>query len=136
MKRGLIYPMQILFIYTLVFCTYAHDTEFFENNYIKKEHRVQMRDGKRLFTAVYSPKDTINTYPILIWRTPYSVGPYGEDNYVQYRRETWHHYVEEGYIIVFQDVRGRFMSEGEFVNMRPYILNKKDNAYEITVNAS
>ena len=86
-----------------------------------------MRDGIKLFTAVYSPKDTTTTYPMLIRRTPYSVGAYGEDKYVKHRTKPWHHFVEEGYIFVFQDVRGRFMSGGEYVNMRPYIANKKDS---------
>ncbi|HVO74573.1 MAG TPA: CocE/NonD family hydrolase [Ignavibacteriaceae bacterium] len=105
----------------------AQENKFLEENYIKKEYRIPMRDGVKLFTAVYSPKDTSVKYPIIIWRTPYSVGPYGEDKYVVYRRETWQHFIDEGYIIVFQDVRGRFMSEGDFVNMRPYIPDKKSN---------
>lgn len=105
---------------------FANQNHFLENNYQKKEYRIPMRDGKKLFTAVYSPKNISSSYPILLWRTPYSAGPYGEDKYVTFRRETWHHFAKEGYIIVFQDVRGRFMSEGEYVNMRPYTLNKED----------
>jgi putative CocE/NonD family hydrolase len=105
----------------------AQKTQLLEKNYSKREYRIPMRDGKKLCTAVYSPLDTTTAYPILLWRTPYNVGPYGEDKYVKYKSDTWRHFVEEGYIIVFQDVRGRFMSEGEFVNMRPHISNKKDN---------
>ena len=86
-----------------------------------------MRDGIKLFTSVYTPKDSSEKYPIIIWRTPYSVGPYGEDKFPVYRRYTWQHFIEEKYIIVFQDVRGRFMSEGNFVNMTPYITEKKSN---------
>jgi putative CocE/NonD family hydrolase len=114
----------------LFFCAltvYAGDLTYLEKHYTKKEFRIPMRDGIKLFTAVYSPKDTTTTYPLLIRRTPYSTGAYGEDKYVKTRTKPWHHFAEEGYIIVFQDVRGRFMSEGEFVNMRPYIANKKDN---------
>ncbi|MEP6593487.1 MAG: hypothetical protein ABJC51_07335, partial [Acidobacteriota bacterium] len=50
-------------------------------SYTKYEYMVPMRDGVRLFTSVYSPKDAARTYPILITRTPYSVAPYGVDNY-------------------------------------------------------
>ncbi len=92
-------------------------------HYTKFEHRIPMRDGARLFTAVYLPNDTSTTYPILMTRTPYSCAPYGADRYpgsLGPIRE----FVEEGYIFVCQDVRGRFMSEGDFVNMRPHIARK------------
>ena len=115
-------------IYFFVFSSIsllAQENRFLEENYNKKEYRIEMRDGIKLFTAVYSPKDTSIKYPIIIWRTPYSVGPYGEDKFSTYRRYTWEHFIEEKYIIVFQDVRGRFMSEGNFHDMTPYIINKK-----------
>jgi hypothetical protein len=85
-----------------------------------------MRDGVRLFTAVYVPKDSSRAYPFLIDRTPYSVGPYGVD---QYRSQLGPspEFDKAGYIFVFQDVRGRFMSEGQFVEMRPHVDNKKSN---------
>jgi putative CocE/NonD family hydrolase len=105
----------------------AQENRLLEENYTKREYRIEMRDGIKLFTAVYSPKDTSEKYPILIWRTPYSIGPYGEDKYVTKRRETWQHFIDEGYIIVFQDVRGMFMSEGEFENVRPFIAEKKSS---------
>jgi putative CocE/NonD family hydrolase len=114
-------------LFLCVLNVYAGDLTYLEKHYTKKEYRIPMRDNIKLFTAVYSPKDTTTTYPILIRRTPYSVGPYGENKYVKRRTKPWHHFAEEGFIIVFQDVRGRFMSEGEYVNMRPYIPNKKDN---------
>jgi putative CocE/NonD family hydrolase len=82
-----------------------------------------MRDGARLFTAVYTPKDTSEQYPLLLNRTPYSVGPYGESRFPQYFGPP-RGLVEEGYIFALQDVRGRFMSEGEFVNMRPHNTDK------------
>ena len=79
---------------------------------------------RRLFTSVYVPKDTSQPYPILIDRTPYSVGPYGED---QYKKQIGpsDEFEKAGYIIVYQDVRGRYMSEGEFVEMHPHIDVKK-----------
>jgi len=114
----------VLFFCALTACT--GDLTYLEKHYNKKEYRIPMRDGIKLVTDVYSPKDTTTTYPILLHRTPYSTGAYGEDKYVKERTKPWHHLAEEGYIIVFQDVRGRFMSEGEYVNMRPYIPDKKD----------
>ena len=76
-----------------------------------------MRDGIRLFTAIYSPKDTSKTYPILLTRTPYSIAPYGPDAFPHNTSR----FARDGYIIVLQDVRGRFMSEGEFVDVRPIV---------------
>jgi hypothetical protein len=83
-----------------------------------------MRDGVKLFTSVYVPKDTARQYPILVTRTPYSVSPYGVDNYRSSLGPS-ERFAREGYIFVYQDVRGRNMSEGEFVNMRPQIDNKR-----------
>jgi len=93
-------------------------------HYTKFEYRIPMRDGVRLFTAVYVPKDTSHAYPFLITRTPYSVAPYGVD---QYREQLGPspEFDHAGYIFVFQDARGRYMSEGTFVEMRPHIDVKK-----------
>src|SRR5215475_167227 len=96
----------------------------FKDRYVKSEHQITMRDGVRLYTVVYSPKDASQKYPILMTRTPYSAGPYGADSY---RRSLGPSaaFMREGYIFVYQDVRGTFMSEGEFEDMRPHIPNKK-----------
>ncbi|UBM62686.1 CocE/NonD family hydrolase [Candidatus Sulfidibacterium hydrothermale] len=99
----------------------AQETYSVKDHYNKAEYRIPMRDGVKLFTAVYTPKDTTKNYPILIWRTPYSCWPYGKDKFRQLPVEL----AKDGFIFVYQDVRGRFMSEGKFVNMRPYIPNKK-----------
>lgn len=95
-----------------------------KEHYTKYEYRIAMRDGVRLFTSVYVPKDTSHAYPFLINRTPYSVAPYGVD---QYRSQLGPSpdFDKSGYIFVNQDVRGRFMSEGAFVEMRPHIDDKK-----------
>src|SRR5262249_43056233 len=92
-------------------------------HYTKQEQLVRMRDGVRLFTSIYTPKDTSQQYPILMMRTPYSVGPYGKD---AYRSSLGPNYLftKEGYIFVYQDVRGCYMSEGKFVDMRPHIDKK------------
>ena len=97
----------------------AQGLEYVKANYTKYEYRIPMRDGMRLFTAVYVPKDQSQTYPIMLTRTPYSVQPYGVD---EYKTDLGPSplFGKEGYIVVYQDVRGRWMSEGEFVNMRPH----------------
>jgi putative CocE/NonD family hydrolase len=97
-----------------------------QDNYVKKEFRITMRDGVKLFTSVYMPKDTTQQYPILLQRTPYSVAPYGEFNYKR-RLGPNPLFTTERYIYVYQDVRGRHMSEGQFHEMTPAIDNKKDN---------
>lgn len=98
--------------------------DYVKSHYTKYEYRIPMRDGKRLFTSAYVPKDTSQPYPILIDRTPYSVGPYGED---QYKKQIGpsDEFEKGGYIIVYQDVRGRYLSEGNFLEMRPHIDVKK-----------
>ena len=102
----------------------AQGLDYVKSHYTKYEFRIPMRDGKRLFTAVYAPKDAAQRYPILLVRTPYSVQPYGAD---QYKSDLGPSpaFGKEGYIFAYQDVRGRWMSEGEFVNVRPQIPNKK-----------
>ncbi len=95
-----------------------------KEHYTKYEYRIPMRDGVHLFTAVYVPKDSSRTYPFLIDRTPYSVAPYGVDLYRKQLGPSVE-FDRAGYIFVFQDVRGRYMSEGTFVEMTPHIDNKK-----------
>jgi putative CocE/NonD family hydrolase len=85
------------------------------SHYTKYEFRIPMRDGVKLFTIVYAPKDTVQRYPILIHRTPYSVPPYGIDNYKAVLGPS-ELFTEEGFIFVYQDVRGRYLSEGTFVD--------------------
>ena len=89
-------------------------------HYTKYEFRIPMRDGKRLFTSVYVPKDASKQYPFLMQRTPYNVGPYGVDNY-KTRLGPSEAFDRAGYIFVFQDVRGRYLSEGDFIEMRPHL---------------
>ncbi len=93
--------------------------EYVKAHYTKYEYEISMRDGKKLFTSVYAPKDTAQSYPILLLRTPYSVSPYGEDNYRSDLGPS-EIFAKDGFIFVYQDVRGRWMSEGEFVNVRPH----------------
>lgn len=117
--------MRPLAIHAILVCLatasslFAQGKEAILAGYTKYEYRIPMRDGAKLFTAVYVPKDDSKPYPFLMCRTPYTVGPYGidlsKDNLGPSPL-----FGKEGYIFVYQDVRGRWMSEGEFVNMRPH----------------
>jgi putative CocE/NonD family hydrolase len=105
----------------------APPEDYVRAQYTKYEFRIPMRDGKRLFTSVYVPKDLVGgPYPFLMDRTPYSVAPYGEDQYPKHLGPS-EEFEKSGYIFVYQDVRGRWMSEGDFVEMRPHIDVKKSN---------
>ncbi len=113
----------------LAFFPQTINEQWVKEHYVKKEYTIPMRDGVKLFTAVYMPRNTDDTkekHPFLMIRTPYSCAPYGEDKY-QPRLWTfhWREYLKEGYIIVIQDVRGRWMSEGTFMDVRPFNPNKK-----------
>ncbi|WP_031425699.1 CocE/NonD family hydrolase [Flavimarina sp. Hel_I_48] len=102
----------------------AQDLEYVKAHYDKKEVMIEMRDGIKLHTTIYSPKDKSKKYPMLMMRTPYSCKPYGE-NAFKNRIGPNEFLVKEGNIFVHQDVRGRWNSEGVYDNMRPYIPNKK-----------
>lgn len=89
-------------------------------DYVKSENLIPMRDGVRLYTAVYAPKDIpAEGAPILLMRTPYGCRPYGAEMAKFFGDKIYKPYIEAGYIFAFQDVRGRWMSEGTFVNVRP-----------------
>lgn len=92
-------------------------------NYMKSEHQIAMRDGVKLFTSVYVPKDSTKKYPIIMSRTPYSVAPYGPDAYRSMLGPS-PLFMPEGFIFVYQDVRGRVMSEGDFKWMAPFKVRK------------
>jgi putative CocE/NonD family hydrolase len=88
-------------------------------HYTKHDHMIRMRDGVSLFTSVYLPKDRSIKYPIVLIRTPYSVAPYGVDQYRPVIGPS-EHFMKDGFIVVYQDVRGRYMSEGEWTEVRPH----------------
>lgn len=92
--------------------------------YTKHEFKIRMRDGVSLFTSVYTPKDAARAYPIMMTRTPYSVAPYGIDNYRPGLGPS-PAFQKEGFIFVYQDVRGRFLSEGAFVEVTPHKAVKR-----------
>lgn len=97
---------------------------YIQLHYAKQEHLIPMRDGVKLFTAVYVPRDSTKTYPMLMKRTPYSVAPYGPDKFAAALGPS-EQAVKAGYIFVNQDVRGRFQSEGEFQQVTPHVTNKR-----------
>jgi uncharacterized protein len=109
----------------------SEDSTWVRDNYIKIERMIPARDGAKLFTAIYMPKDSSVKHPILFNRTPYSCFPYGEDKisprlYGSY----WLNYLKMGYIIAVQDVRGRYMSGGDFVDVRPFNPAKKGTEFD------
>ena len=120
----------ILVLFSIVFfvnCTNVDlKNNFVEENYTKEEVTIRMRDGINLHTTIYSPKDKSVSYPILLMRTPYSCSPYGKEK-MKTNIGPNINLMKEGNIIVYQDVRGRWMSEGTYDNMRAYLPNKKDN---------
>jgi putative CocE/NonD family hydrolase len=122
--------MRLTFLLLLASLTYAQapdspeDTarkqlEYTRAHYTKYDYRIPMRDGIKLYTSVYVPKDTSQKYPILMQRTPYSVGPYGIDNYKNFVGPS-DLFTKEGFIVVYQDVRGRYLSEGTFIDVPPH----------------
>lgn len=104
----------------------TEENTFAKEHYTKKEVMIEMRDGIKLHTTIYSPKDTSKSYPMLLKRTPYSCRPYGEDKFPS-KVGPNKYLMEEGNIMVYQDVRGRWNSEGVYDNMRAFIPNKSGN---------
>jgi len=102
---------------------------YIKENYTRSSHKIPMRDGTHLFTIVYAPKDKSQTYPIIMTRTPYGIHPYEDDKY-RFTLGPNRNFIKEGYIFVYQDVRGRYMSEGVYANMRPQ-LQRKGGAKDI-----
>lgn len=119
---------KVLFSIVLLFCTLTvlaqvGSPEYMKEHYDKREVYIKMRDGVSLFTSIYEPKDKSVKHPVIMERTGYSVSPYGEDKYKDMTE--YLPYVKAGYIFVFQDVRGKNMSEGTFENIRPFIEGKQ-----------
>ena len=104
--------------------TEAIDDRWLKAHYTKSEYMIPMRDGVKLYTAVYTPKNKRTKHPILMQRTPYGHSPYGKKSTNIWRNKIFENYLRAEYILVFQDTRGRWMSEGDFVNVPPYIEHK------------
>lgn len=111
------------------------DASWFNANYVKREYMIPMRDGIRLYTAVFTPKSRKGGHPILLTRTPYGCAPYGRRNASFWEQPIYGQYLRAEYIIVFQDVRGRWRSEGKFVNVRPLTADKASGGIDETTDA-
>ena len=131
--------MKKLFILLFVLPFFAAaqdiDSTWVVNNYTKKEVMIPMRDGVKLFTTIYAPKDVSEKHPIIITRTPYSCAPYGEDKFAAIWNNPRKYFFKEKYIYIIQDVRGRWMSEGIFQDVRPFNPNKKGNEIDESSDA-
>ncbi len=127
MKNGLLSCL-IWVLATAALFAQENTAEYVKEHYDKSEKYITMRDGKRLFTAIYTPKDKSKKYPILLNRTPYTVAPYGENEY-KTSLGNFPEMMKLGYIFVYQDVRGKWMSEGEFDDIRP--TKTKENGHQI-----
>ncbi|WP_109097538.1 CocE/NonD family hydrolase [Aquimarina sp. AU58] len=119
----------IVLLYTSVMFSQEADSYTIKEHYTKQEVDIVMRDGVKLHTTIYTPKDTSKKYPILMHRTPYSSRPYGKDEF-RSKIGPNEFLMKEGNIIVYQDVRGRWMSEGVYDNMRAYIPGKKGKQFD------
>ena len=123
MKRQIISILVGIFVLIPAFAQEITE-EWVKEHYTKREEMITMRDGVRLFTAIYEPKDQTEKRPIIMTRTPYSCSPYGEG----FNRNLWNsmkQFTKNSYIVVFQDVRGKNMSEGDYENIRAFNPNKK-----------
>lgn len=107
-------------VFPIILCSQEIDLK---KDYIKREYKIPMRDGAKLHTVVYAPRDSMQAYPIILSRTPYTTAPYGDEYLKASQNNYW--MAQEKYIMVFQDVRGKFLSEGEFEDVRPINPHKK-----------
>lgn len=103
------------------------DEKWVKENYTKREAMIPMRDGMHLYTAIYEPVYCTEDSPVLMTRTPYGAFPYGEEM-SDLLWNAWQNYAREKYVFVIQDVRGRWKSEGDFVNVRPFVKEKEKNS--------
>ncbi len=124
MKRQSLVLSFFLFSFTIFAQTNTLGSAWIRDNYYKREQMIPMRDGIKLFTAIYIPKGTTEKHPILVRRTPYSAAPFGENNFPEFWNSYHRLYLGENYIMVVQDVRGRYTSKGEFMDIRPFNLNQ------------
>ncbi|HEX2629217.1 MAG TPA: CocE/NonD family hydrolase, partial [Chitinophagaceae bacterium] len=118
-----------IFLFASLLTIAAHSqtgSNYVKENYNKIDTTITMRDGVKLYTVIYVPKDRSQQYPILMERTPYSSAPYGSANYASSITAN-DSLMRDKYIYVNQDVRGRYMSEGVNEEVTPYIANKTSN---------
>ena len=100
--------------------------KYVSEHYTKKEVMIPMRDSVSLFTSIYLPREGGN-YPVIMVRSPYGVGPYGKSLSPDLYR-IYYEFVRNNYILVFQNVRGTYLSEGTYENIRPVGRDCVDDA--------
>ena len=126
MNKKIIPSLLLLFIFSATKAqTIKQDSIYIVTNYYKIERSIPMRDGVKLFTSIYIPKDASKKYPIMMTRSPYSCAPYGENKFRNFWSRNTKEYFKQNYIVVLQDVRGAYMSEGTYEDVRPFNPNKK-----------
>ena len=131
-KKLLPLPVLLLFAIRLTAADSDTNATWLAEQYTKYEYRIPMRDGIRLFTRVYVPKDDSQLWPIILTRTPYALKPYGADNYND-ASGSFRTLAKYKFILVTEDVRGRYGSEGEYMHMRPF--NPKKGPKDIDENS-
>jgi len=124
--KSLLIPVILAILLALSSSVYSQTLEALKQKYDKQEVYITMRDGIKLFTSIYTPKNNSSTHPILLNRTPYDIEPGGKESY-NFFMQLYSRYTDDDYIMVYQDVRGKYMSEGEFEDIRPIIAEKKSN---------
>ena len=125
----------LVYFQSILAQTVSEDSLWLLQHVIKTEYTIPMRDGVKLFTSVYEPQSKTQEHPILLVRTPYSCAPYGTLMSPRMYKSYWISYLKDGYIIVMQDVRGCYMSEGKFVNVRPLKASVTDPGIDESTDA-
>lgn len=125
MKKIIPTLLTLFLLSTINAQTINQDSVYIVTNYYKIERSIPMRDGVKLFTSIYIPKDATKKYPIMMTRSPYSCAPYGENKFRAFWSRNTKEYFKQNYIVVLQDVRGAYMSEGTYEDVRPFNPNKK-----------
>jgi hypothetical protein len=129
MKSKSLIPINLVFLVLMMgFCfpSYSQSPDELKQKYKKEEVYITMRDGIRLFTSIYTPKNKSVAHPVLLNRTPYNIEPGGPGSY-NFFMQLYSRFTDDEYIMVFQDVRGKYMSEGAFEDIRPVIPVKKSD---------
>src|SRR5664279_1919371 len=119
-------PAILIIFLALSSSAYSQSLEALKQRYDKQEVYITMRDGIKLFTSIYTPRNNPTTHQILLNRTPYDIEPGAKESY-NFFMQLYSRYTDDDYIMVYQDVRGKYMSEGEFEDIRPIIAEKKSN---------
>jgi uncharacterized protein len=126
LKTSVFCNLILIFFFSGISVVQSQTVDNLKKKYDKQEVYITMRDGVRLFTSIYTPRNKSHSHPVLLNRTPYNIEPGGPQSY-NYFVYAYSRYTDDEYIMVFQDVRGKYMSEGDFEDIRPVIAEKKSN---------